>query len=158
MTRAQGQLHIDATELFCELAVLMLRIDDKNLDAEPNGSHCDGGEEVGLACTGMAEHADVCVGVALVLERVDHDRRARRLAAANHQAAGLLNIGVKPGKESHEGAAVEDAPALEAVDGSRPARKIPVEHPESAGLQVAQDCARRRLDPLGADLQAFPRR
>src|SRR5882672_5894865 len=106
----------------------------------------------------MAEYADVGVRVTLLIEEVDHHRRARRLAAPDHEASRLMDVCVEPRKEGGERARVEHPVALEAVQGSRACCQVGVEHPERARAEAAENCARSRLDHAPAVLEAVARR
>ncbi len=103
----------------------------------------------------MAKYSDVCVRVSLLIEGVDHDRRAGRAAAPKHQATWLLKFGVQPWKERRQCACVQDAVALESIDGGRTCGQVGVEHPELARLQVAENRACGCLDPLRARFEGL---
>ena len=81
----------------------MFWIDDVHLDATAERAHGKGGQQVGLACSGMPEDADVRVRVAALVEGIDEDRRAGGSVAADEDAGGLLEIRLMPRKEGDKG-------------------------------------------------------
>jgi len=93
----------------------------------------------------MSEHADVGVGVALLIERVDDDGRTCRMAAPDDQPSGLMQLGIQPWKEGDQGAGVENALALKAIDDGGSRRNVPVEHPEGAWLPSGRGPPGQRL-------------
>src|SRR2546423_15531473 len=103
---------------------------------------------MGLAGARMAEDCDVRVGVAALVEGIDHDGRAGRVVTANDQALRLLEVGVLPRQESGERRRVEDTLALETVGAAGASGEKAVEHSECAGLELAEDGACGGVDRL----------
>jgi len=85
----------------------------------------------------MPEDADVGVDEAPLIEGIDEHRCAGGPVAADEKAAGLLQVGLVPGKEGHEGGRVEDALALQSIGPAGLGGEETVAHSECAGLQVA---------------------
>jgi len=106
VARAERELHVDATEVARETSVLVLGIDDVHLNAAAERSHQECRQQVRLARARVAEHADVGVGIALLVERVDQNRRTAGAVAADDKAARLLNVGTGPWEQGHECARV----------------------------------------------------
>ncbi len=146
---AQRKLHVDSTEQFGQAAVLVLRINEEHLHATTEGRHRKRREQVGLACARMAEDRDVGVGVALVVEGIEHDRPAGCAIGANDQTTGLGQLRVQPGQHRRQRAGVEHSLATHAVQAGRLGRQIAVEHAERAWFEPAQDSLRGGVNALG---------
>ena len=101
----------------------------------------------------MPEDSDVRVRVTALVERIDQHRSAGRAIAANEQAAKLLQVGLEPGKEGHEGCGIKDPSSLQPIRSALPCRDQAIEHAEGARLEFAEDGPSRRLDPARAELQ-----
>src|SRR6476646_8847282 len=106
----------------------------------------------------MAEHADVRIRVALLIEEVDNNGRASRLTATDDHASGLLQVRIEPRKEGGKRAGVEHALALQAVEGDWSRGQVGVEHPESAGPELAENRTRRGLNAGYGGLEVGARR
>src|SRR4029077_18869725 len=87
--------------------------------------------------------------------RIDEHGRPGGRVSADEQATRLLKVGLEPGKEGGEGAAVEDALALDSIDCDWQCREVAVEHAQRAGLKAAEHGARGRLDLERARLPLF---
>src|SRR4029077_16349794 len=80
------------------------------------------------------------------------------VAAPDHQATWLIQLGVKPRKERRQRARVENPLSLGPIDGGRSSRKKAVEHPEGAGLQPGERGTCSGFDFGGALVEARTRR
>ena len=136
----------------------MLGIDDIDLDPAAKRPHGDRRQKVGLSRARVAEHADVGIGIAALIEWVDNHRGSSRTVTTNHHPAWLLEICVGPREEGDKGARVEDALAIETVDSCGQGGQVCVEHPERARLDFAKQRTCRGLDFVRARLQALLRR
>src|SRR5581483_471274 len=115
----ERELHVHAAELSREAAVLVLGIDDVDLDAATERAERESREQVGLSRPGVAEDRDVRVRVPGRVERVDRDRRAARLVAADDKTVRLAHLGIAPRKEGDERGGVEHPAPPEAVEPER---------------------------------------
>ena len=135
----------------------MLGIDDVYLGAAAERAHREGGQEVGLARSGVSEDADVGVRVALLIERIDEDRRTGRLVPTDEDAPGLLEVRFVPGKECQQGRRIEHALALQPVLAAWPRADVAVEHAEGALLQLAENRLSSGLDSSRSSIQLAER-
>ncbi|HKW60896.1 MAG TPA: hypothetical protein VJR46_14195 [Candidatus Dormibacteraeota bacterium] len=154
---AESQSNVDAAELLGQAAVLMLGVDDEDLDAHAQRSDRERREEVRLAGAGVAEDADIGVGVAALVEGIDEHRRAGRPVATGEQSARLLEVRLVPGKEGDKRCRVDDALALEAVRAAGARGEEAVEHPEGAGSELAEHRAGSGLDTSRAGVELVAR-
>ena len=153
MARAQCELNIGSAKLARQTSVLMLRIDDVDLDAAAKRAHRKGREEVCLARARVAEDADVCVRVAVLVEGIYEHGRACGPAPTDEQSVRLLQIGIPPREEGHESRRVEDSLSLQAIGSTRSGRDEAVKHAERATLEIAQNRASGGLDATRTELQ-----
>ena len=102
-----------------EVSVLVLGIDDVGLDPAAKRSYEERRQQVRLARARVAEHADVGVGIALLVERVDQNWRTGGAIAAHDEAARLLKVGTGPWEQGHQRACVEDSLASKTIDSGR---------------------------------------
>src|SRR5450756_2374479 len=134
MSRTKGELHVDTPQVPGQPAVLVLGIDDVHLDPSAKSAQRECRKQIGLARAGMSEHADVRIGVAPLVEGVEEHGRSGRDVSSNDQTAGLLKVGLEPGKEGDQRARIEDALAPKALDAQWLRREVAVEHSQGAGL------------------------
>ncbi len=114
-------------------------------------------KQVGLSRAGIAEHADVGVGIPRLIERVDKDGSTARVIAAHDEATRLLNLRTTPREERCQRAGVEDTLAGQAVDACGKCREVAIEHPERARLELTKRGASRGANLFGTLLQGLLR-
>jgi len=157
VARAECEGNIKPAKFLSQPPVLVLRIDDENLSAETQSSHRQSREKVGLAGARVAEDSDVGVGVAAVVERVDHDGLPGGPAGTDDQAGRLLQVGVEPREHRDQRGRVQHPPPAQRIAGQRQCGEAAVELPEGCRQELAQRRAPGRLDPHSGRFKLFCR-